>query len=70
MVVTLAISAVDHLNSSILSNQEVKQMCQDQYTKQMYAFERSKATSMAKLESGIAMADKPRMSSKNGELNE
>ena len=36
-------------------------MCQDQYTKQMYTFERSKATSMAKLEPGIAMADKPRM---------
>ena len=42
-------------------------MCQDQYTKQMYTFERSKATSMAKLEPGIAMADKPRMVNK---LNE
>ena len=36
-------------------------MCRDQYTKQMYAFERSKVTSMAKIESDIAMADKPRM---------
>ena len=42
-------------------------MCQDQYTKQMYTFERSKAPSMAKLEPGIAMADKPRMVNK---LNE
>ena len=42
-------------------------MYQDQYTKQMYTFERSKATSMAKLEPGIAMADKPRMVNK---LNE
>ena len=40
-------------------------MCQDQYTKQMYTFERSKAK--AKLEPGIAMADKSRMVNK---LNE
>ena len=42
-------------------------MCQDQYAKQMYTFARSKATSMAKIEPGIAMADKPIMVNK---LNE
>ena len=63
----LAIFAVEHLNSSILSNQEVKQMCQDQYTKQMYAFERSKVTSMAKIERDIAIAYKARVVNK---LNE
>ena len=61
MVVRLAISAVEHLNSSILSNHEVKYMCRDQYTKQMYAFGRSKVTSVAKIESDIVMADKPRI---------
>ena len=33
-------------------------MCRDQYTKQMYAFERPKVTSMAKIKSDIAIADK------------
>ena len=42
-------------------------MCRDQYTKQIYAFERSKVTLMAKIESDIAMADMPRMVNK---LNE
>ena len=35
-------------------------MCRDQYTKQMYAFERSKVMPIAKIESDIAMADEPR----------
>ena len=42
-------------------------MCRDQYSKKMYAFERCKVTSMARIESDIAMADKPRMVNK---LNE
>ena len=42
-------------------------MLRDQYTKQMYAFERPKVTSMAKIESDIAIADKPGMVNK---LNE
>ena len=64
MVVILAISAVEHLNSSILSNQEVKQTCRNQCTKQIHAFEQSKVTSLAKIESDIAIVDKPRMVNK------
>ena len=60
MVVILAISGVEYISSSILSNQEVKEMCRDQYTKQMHAFEKSKATSLAKIESDNAIADKLR----------
>ena len=36
-------------------------MYRDQYTKQMYALERSKVTSMAKTESDNAIAGKPGM---------
>ena len=61
MVVMLATSAVEHLNSSILFSQEVKEMCQDRCTKQMYAFKQSKVTSLAKIESDIAIVNKPRM---------
>lgn len=64
MVVILAISAVEHLNSSILSNQEAKLMFGDQCTKQMHAFKQSKVTSSAKIESNIATVDKPRMVNK------
>ena len=64
MVVILAISAVEHLNLSILSNQKVKSMCRYQCTKQMHAFEQSKVTSLAKIESDIAIVDKPRMVNK------
>ena len=60
MVVILAISAVEHLNSSILSNHEVKLMCRDQCTKQLSAFQQSKVTSLAKIESDIAIVDKSR----------
>ena len=35
-------------------------MCRDQYTKQMRAFEKSKVTSLAKIESDNAIADKLR----------
>ena len=48
MVVILAISAVEHLNSSILSNQEVKSVCRDQCTKQLRAFEQFKVTTWLK----------------------
>ena len=54
MVIMLAISAVEQLSSSILSNQEAEKMCRDQCTKQMHAFEQSKVTSSAKIESDIA----------------
>ena len=64
MVVILAISAVEHLNSSIFSDREVKSMCRDQFTKQLHAFEESKVTSFAKIESDIAIVDKPRMVNK------
>ena len=64
MVVMLAISAVEHLNSSILFSQEVKEKCRDRCTKQMHAFEQSKVTSLAKIESDIAIVDKPRMVNK------
>ena len=65
MVAILAISAVEHLNSSILSNHEVKWVCRDQYTKQRHAFEQSKLrTSLAKIESDIAIADEPSMVNK------
>ena len=64
MVAILTISAVEHLNSSILSNHEVKWMCRDQYTKQRHAFEQSKVTSLAKIESDIAIADEPSMVNK------
>ena len=36
-------------------------MCQDQCTKQMHAFEESKVTSLAKIESDTAIVDGPRM---------
>ena len=64
MVVMLTISAVEHLNSSILFSQEVKEKCRDRSTKQMHAFEQFKVTSLAKIESDIAIVDKPRMVNK------
>ena len=36
-------------------------MCRDHCTKQMHAFEQPKVTSLAKIESDIAIVDKPRM---------
>ena len=39
-------------------------MCRDQHTKQMHAIEQSKVTSLAKIESDIAIVDKPRMMNK------
>ena len=42
-------------------------MCRDQCTKQMHTFQQSKVTYLAKIESDIAIVDKPRMVNK---LNE
>ena len=39
-------------------------MCRDQCTKQMHAFEQSQVTYLAKIESDIAIVDKPRMVNK------
>ena len=36
-------------------------MCRDHSTKQMHAFEQSEVTSLAKIESDVAIVDKPRM---------
>ena len=38
-------------------------MCRNQCTKQMHAFKQSKVTSLAKIESDIAIVDKPRIGS-------
>ena len=42
-------------------------MCRDQCTKQMHTFQQSKVTYLAKIESDIAIVDKPTMVNK---LNE
>ena len=39
-------------------------MCRDQCTKQMDAFEQSEVTSLAKIDSDIAIVDKPTMVNK------
>ena len=39
-------------------------MCRNQCTKQIHTFEQSKVTSLAKIESDIAIVDKPRMVNK------
>ena len=39
-------------------------LCRDQCTKQMHAFEQSKVTSLAKIESDIDIVDRTRMMNK------
>ena len=63
MVVILANSArrAPKFINIIQPGSKKNEMYRDQRTKQMHAFEQSKVTSLAKIESDIVMVDKPRM---------